>query len=181
MRLEKDRSAFLELICKLQSTSDARGGPPSQAQMGNQWKKANTKDLGHDELLFAKNNVGLDDVGYTSQKQWRRLSNAPGEMPLTGYDNFTRNGAFSFQFDRLQPRYLTVLEHVQDDGMSTRTESPSLGILDTVEGPVESGRVCWTPNDALNSLEAVAAALSLKELEAEKEELAPLPPGWDMA
>lgn len=57
----------------------------------------------------------------------------------------------------------------------------AVGILNGAEGPVESARISWTPNEALDSLEAIAAALSLKELQGEKEELAPMPPGWDMA
>jgi hypothetical protein len=81
---------------------------------------------------------------------------------------------------------LTVVAHTEKDtagglDSGSHDNAAAVGILNGAEGPVESARISWTPNEALDSLEAIAAALSLKELQGEKEELAPMPPGWDMA
>lgn len=62
--LPEDRSAMLSLLETLQASSDARGGPPSR--MHNEVSRS---EKGRNELLFAKNNVGLDDEGYTCDNQ----------------------------------------------------------------------------------------------------------------
>jgi len=67
-------------------------------------------------------------------------------------------------------------------GAPTNNSNAPHGVLGhAAEAPVETARVCWTPNENLNSVEGVAAALKLEHLEVLADGDKPLPDGWDMA
>jgi hypothetical protein len=84
-RIAEDRSTILSLLKKVEMCSDAAPRPSMNAGHARWSTKLEQAAKFRDELLFAKNNVGLDDVGHTGRRQWRRLSDAStAGKPLPG-------------------------------------------------------------------------------------------------
>ena len=85
-RIPEDRTAVLKLLDKVEQFSDAAPRPSIGAGHARWSTTLEQAAKFRDELLFAKNNVGLDDAGHTGQRQWRRVSDASmANRPLPGF------------------------------------------------------------------------------------------------